>query len=114
MASKSVMDLLPRYQRVRLELESFLSGLDIGAKIPTEQEIIKQFKISRVTARKALQLLRSDGTLESFPGRGTFLAKLPTRASTLPPSRLIGLLVPNASAPMVGGIVWGVEAEAQT
>lgn len=112
MASKSVMDLLPRYQRVRLELESYLSGLDIGAKIPTEQEIIKQFKISRVTARKALQLLRSEGTVESFPGRGTFLAKLPTRASTVLQSRLIGLLVPNASAPMVGEIVWGVEAEA--
>ncbi|MES2692270.1 MAG: GntR family transcriptional regulator [Verrucomicrobiota bacterium] len=112
MASKTVMDLLPRYQRVRLELESYLSGLAIGAKIPTEQEIIKKFKISRVTARKALQLLRSDGTLESFPGRGTFLAKLPARAPTLPQSRLIGLLVPNASAPMVGGIVWGVEAEA--
>ena len=112
MRSKNVMDLLPRYQRVRLELEEHLSGLSIGAKIPTERELIKQFKISRVTARKALQLLRSDGTLESHPGRGTFLAKLPSRPPSLPQSRLLGLLVPNASAPMVGGIVWGVEAEA--
>ena len=111
-STKNVMDLLPRYQRVRLELEGYLSGLALGTKIPTERELIKKFKISRVTARKALQLLRSDGTLESHPGRGTFLVKLPTRPPTLPNARLIGLLVPNASAPMVGGIVWGVEAEA--
>jgi GntR family transcriptional regulator, arabinose operon transcriptional repressor len=112
MASKTVLDLLPRYQRVRLELENMLADLPLGAKIPTERALIKEFKISRVTARKALQLLRSDGTLESFPGRGTFLAKLPSRIPTQPQTRLLGLLIPNANAPMVGGIVWGAEAEA--
>jgi DNA-binding LacI/PurR family transcriptional regulator len=113
MASKTVIDLLPRYQRVRLELEAFLAQLSIGDKIPTEQALIERFKISRVTARKALQLLRADGTLQSFPGKGTFLAKLPAKPlSETRQSRLIGLLVPNVTEPMVGGIVHGVEAEA--
>lgn len=117
MASKSVIALLPRYQRVRLEVESYLAELPVGTKIPTERELIDKFNISRVTVRKALQALRENGTLESFPGRGTFVAKLaiPTKAdepATSRPVRLLGLLVPNTTEPMVGGIVRGVEAEA--
>lgn len=113
MAAKTVIELLPRYQRVRLELEKFLSEQPVGTKIPTERELIKKFDISRVTARKALQSLRKDGTLESTPGRGTFLARHPAAPTTgSVPARLIGLLVPNATEPMVGGIVRGVEAEA--
>jgi DNA-binding LacI/PurR family transcriptional regulator len=112
MASKTVIELLPRYQRVRLELEQFLLELPVGSKIPTERELIKKFDISRVTARKALQSLRNDGTLESTPGRGTFLARHPARPTAgLLQTRVIGLLVPNATEPMVGGIVRGVEAE---
>lgn len=113
MPAKTVIELLPRYQRVRLELEKFLSGQPLGAKIPTERELIKKFDISRVTARKALQSLRNDGTLESTPGRGTFLARHPAIPATgMEPAKLIGLLIPNATEPMVGGIVRGVEAEA--
>lgn len=113
MAAKTVIELLPRYQRVRLELEKYLSEQPVGTKIPTERELIKKFDISRVTARKALQSLRKDGTLESTPGRGTFLARLPAAPTTgIVQTKLIGLLVPNATEPMVGGIVRGVEAEA--
>ncbi|MDR1789570.1 MAG: GntR family transcriptional regulator [Opitutaceae bacterium] len=113
MPAKSVIELLPLYQQVRLELENFLADWPVKTQIPTEKEIVERFKVSRVTARKALQAMRRDGTLESFPGRGTFLARSVTaRTSAARSANLIGLLVPNASDPMVGGVVRGVEAEA--
>jgi len=107
------MHLLPRYQRLRLELERDLAGLPLGAKIMTEQELIRKFKVSRVTARKALEQLRKDGTLESVPGRGTFLAKLLARPkASAAGGNFIGLLVPSGQTTKVWEVVKGAEAAA--
>jgi len=111
--SKTVLEMIPRYQQLRLELERSLAGLSIGSKIMTEHEIIRRFKVSRITARKALEQLRKDGTLESIPGRGTFLAKTLVVGSDAGRSnRYLGLLVPSGQTTKVGEIIHGVDAAA--
>ncbi len=107
--------MLPRYQWVRWDLESYLSEMAVGDKIISENELVKKYKVSRVTARKALQLLRNDGTIKCVRGRGTFLAKVPNRtpiSSKSTNAKLLGVLVPSVNAPLIASVVRGIEAEA--
>jgi GntR family transcriptional repressor for pyruvate dehydrogenase complex len=45
-----------------------------GEKLPTEQELIGQFKVSRTVIREAMASLRSEGLVLSRQGSGVFVA----------------------------------------
>ena len=47
--------------------------LQIGDQILTENELCSRYQVSRMTARKALDLLSSKGILTRTPGKGTFV-----------------------------------------
>ncbi len=47
----------------------------LGARIPGEMELSKEFGVHRLTARHALTLLVQEGYLERFRKRGTFVSK---------------------------------------
>jgi len=49
----------------------------VGDRLPTEEALCQQFKISRVTVRLALKELENAGLLVRAPGRGTFLKRSP-------------------------------------
>lgn len=51
-----------------------------GDIVPTESELGRHYKVSRITVRAALESLTKDGLLERQPGRGTFV-----RASEVEP-----------------------------
>lgn len=115
MQQDTLEDMLPRYQWVRCALERDFADLEVGDKIISENELVKKYKVSRVTARKALQLLRKEGTIECIRGRGTFLARLPSRTRaplTSTKAKILGVVVPSVNAPLIGAIVRGIEAEA--
>jgi DNA-binding GntR family transcriptional regulator len=42
--------------------------------MPAESEVCKRWGVSRVTARRALALLESDGLISTIPGRGRFVS----------------------------------------
>ena len=46
-----------------------------GSRLPTEAELSKQYNVSRVTVRKALQPLSEKGLLERKIGKGSFVAQ---------------------------------------
>jgi GntR family histidine utilization transcriptional repressor len=50
--------------------------------VPSENEIVRQFRISRMTAHRALRELTVDGYLERLPGVGTFVRE-PAGGSSL-------------------------------
>ena len=115
MQDNTLAEMLPRYQWVRWELERELADQEVGQKVISENELVKKFKVSRVTARKALQILRKDGIIKCIRGRGTFLSKVPSRSRTAVPNtkaRLLGVLVPSVDAPLIGAIVHGIESKA--
>jgi GntR family transcriptional regulator, arabinose operon transcriptional repressor len=71
-----------------------LGELGEGDRLPTEVELAENFKTSRPTAARALNLLVSQGLVSRRPGSGSFVTrgsevKAPARAGTL------GLLVPG-------------------
>ena len=46
-----------------------------GDKIPTEEEFVSIFGVSRTSIREGLQRLKSINIIEVYPGRGTFVSK---------------------------------------
>jgi GntR family histidine utilization transcriptional repressor len=52
-----------------------------GARVPSENELVESFGISRMTANRALRELTADGFLARVPGVGTFVKEPPARSS---------------------------------
>jgi GntR family transcriptional regulator, transcriptional repressor for pyruvate dehydrogenase complex len=46
-----------------------------GSKLPSERELMEQFRVSRTSVREALQSLTMVGVLETFPGDGTYVTR---------------------------------------
>lgn len=68
----------PKYLRIRDWLMDRIlsSGLGRDDKLPSESDLTRQFDVSRVTVRQALEALRADGIIESRHGKGWFLRRL--------------------------------------
>lgn len=58
--------------QLRAQIEA--GELAIGDKLPTEQALVDQYRISRTTARQAVQDLRDAGLVEVRHGVGAFVA----------------------------------------
>lgn len=52
-----------------------------GTRVPSENQIVEQFAISRMTANRALKELTQEGFLSRLPGVGTFVSEGPKYAS---------------------------------
>jgi GntR family transcriptional regulator len=72
-----------RYRTIADELRSRIDSgeLAAGALLPSESELSAAYGVSRVTVRKALELLRDDGLIDSRQGFGWFVATAPVRQS---------------------------------
>src|SRR4051812_23693107 len=56
--------------RARIEADEF----PVGRLLPSEADLGAEYGASRVTVRKALELLRTDGLLDARQGYGWFVA----------------------------------------
>ncbi len=74
---ESPLSLKPRYEQMYIELRSRLQkGIyGVGDKLPSEKELMKQFDVSRITSKKALDMLVQEGYIVRQPGRGSFVIK---------------------------------------
>ena len=62
---------LPKYHRIYLVLREQLEEGRFSAGLPGELALVQQFGVARVTVRRALEQLASDGLITRRPGRGT-------------------------------------------
>lgn len=53
-----------------------------GMALPSENELCRQFSISRFSVRKALDILEADGLIFRQPGIGSFVSESPQAAKT--------------------------------
>jgi GntR family transcriptional regulator len=67
---------VPLYHQVAnvLQVRIFAGTAPPGALLGTEKELAAQFGVSRITIRRAIDILRRDGLLEPERGRGTFVS----------------------------------------
>ena len=72
----SVTHETPLYSRVETVLASEIADgdLKVGDQLPTEDNLIARFGVSRITIRRAIQNLVSRGLVEIRRGKGTFVA----------------------------------------
>jgi GntR family transcriptional regulator len=70
-----------RYQEIADELRERLAGEPVGSVLPSESEMSAEFGASRVTIRRALELVRDDGLIAARQGFGWYVAGEPVRQS---------------------------------
>jgi GntR family transcriptional regulator len=86
---RSLFNPYPKYLHVRrILLDRIQAGMAVGDQLPTEQALRSEFAVSRETVRAALALLEQDGIIARTPGRGTFIARMPSHP---PEQRLTGM-----------------------
>lgn len=111
---------LPKYERAyQVILERLKAGrYPVGGRMPTEGELADQFGVSRVTIRRALDMLVQDGYVESRQGSGyrvitlspasdtclTSFTDAMLRAGHEPTTRLLSLQTFAAGAPELASL----------
>lgn len=75
----------PLYQKIKDRIvESIATGEWLpGKKIPSENELVRELSVSRMTVNRALRELAQEGLLRRVAGVGTFVAEPPRHASLL-------------------------------
>ena len=68
-----------RYQEIADELRERVRSANAGSVLPSESELSAEFEASRVTIRRALELVRDDGLIAARQGFGWFVATEPVR-----------------------------------
>ena len=83
--SRQSAALQPLYLKVKRHiLENIGSGKwGTDARVPSENEIVKSFGVSRMTANRALRELQDEGVLVRIAGVGSFVADRHARAHPL-------------------------------
>jgi GntR family transcriptional regulator, histidine utilization repressor len=75
----------PLYAKVKDHIrEHIAKGVwESGARVPSENELVERFSISRMTANRALRELTAEGLLHRRPGVGTFVKDAKPSASLM-------------------------------
>jgi GntR family transcriptional regulator, histidine utilization repressor len=75
----------PLYLRVKRHILDNIGSGKWGAtaRVPSENELVKSFGVSRMTANRALKELRDEGVLVRIAGVGSFVAHRPVRSHPL-------------------------------
>ena len=77
MASPSTQPRTPMYYRIELDILEQLQGglLRPGEQLPSEADLAQKYRVSRITAKRALDELVTQGRAFRQQGRGTFVAQ---------------------------------------
>ncbi|NCC91304.1 MAG: GntR family transcriptional regulator, partial [Spirochaetia bacterium] len=66
---------IPLYKQLKAALMVWIQESENGTSLPTEEELCRQFGVSRQTVRQAVLELVDDGLVTRRPGQGSFVKK---------------------------------------
>jgi DNA-binding LacI/PurR family transcriptional regulator len=85
------------YSRIRADIESHV--LPVGERLPIEAQLAAQHRVSAITIKRALGMLRDDGLITRRPRLGTVVVADTVDRQPLPPPRptfpAIGMVLTN-------------------
>ncbi len=75
---------LPLYQQIADRIESMIetNGLEPGSQLPSEYELAKALKVSRVTVHQAMLVLVEKGLVQIKAGSGVYVTDMPLSVVT--------------------------------
>jgi len=113
------------YERIFEELKADIQSgrYAVGDRVPSEKELADAHQVSRITSKKALEMLAEEGLIVRKPGRGSFVADpeaLPAASAGASGAKaaarggrggakLIGLIMTDFSDSYGTGLVYGME-----
>jgi GntR family transcriptional regulator len=100
---------VPAYMQVAEQLKSeiVLGRLNVGGRVPPESELMEGSDLSRVTIRKALQMLENEGLVERKQGLGTFVRE-PINQELSEVQTITEVLLARGITPSVKVVSFGV------
>ncbi|MDQ0116055.1 GntR family transcriptional regulator [Paenibacillus harenae] len=119
----------PMYEKIfeTVKNQILSKEYEVGERIPSEKELADEYNVSRITSKKALELLAGEKLIVRIPGRGSFVldssvktgASDSEQASQLPRSAgrtghsndctTIGLVITDFGNSYGTGLIYGME-----
>lgn len=84
-----------------------------GSRMPTENELMAQYRVSRHTVRQALDQLVHENLLVRTPGKGTFVAEPPASVPYAAASQVVAVILTYISDYIFPAIIRGMERRLQ-
>lgn len=81
--------------------------IDAGDKLPSENELSKEYQVSRHTVRKALAILENEGYVYAVHGKGTFCSELVRHTKT---SKNIAVITTYLSDYIFPSVIQGIDS----
>lgn len=92
-----------------------------GSRLPSEKELAEQYDVSRITSKKALEMLADQGCIARMPGKGSFVLEDKSAGVEIDASRadayqdnhkrMIGVVMDDFTPSFGSDIIHGIELE---
>ena len=98
------------YNKLREKIES--GFYEVGARLPSEKDLIEEYGVSRITSKHALDQLVMEGYIRRQAGRGTFVeSRIGQKPAAMKRSSggPVGVIIEQLSPGFGGEILMGIE-----
>ncbi len=82
---KTAKQTIPKYMQIMNYIQQKIQNNEYmpGSRIPSESELMEQFKVSRIVVVNSLTRLANNGIITRIPGKGSFVSELHSDAQVI-------------------------------